>query len=229
MFTGIVEELGRVVSLHLDASTNGWILVIQSPGITFEHTILGDSIAVNGVCLTVTHLDTQFKTFTFGCAPETMRRTNLGELKQDSFVNLERAVRAAEIIGRDRFGGHFVEGHVDGVGKILHLKSENESVWVRIQVSKEMARFIVEKGYIAVDGTSLTVCAVGEDWFEIMMVKYTQEHVVLGKKSVGESVNIELDILAKYVGKIAFGNPKDIDVQKVVSSVWEHVQHSLSK
>lgn len=232
MFTGIVEERGLVLALRRDVVLEesdqekvGWILVVQSiDGVTYSGTQLGDSVAVNGVCLTVTRLDDSAKSFTFGCAPETMRRTDLGTLVTGSEVNLERALHLSATarggMRNERFGGHFVEGHVDGVGIIAEMTPEEESMWVKVSVSSDMARYIVEKGYIAIDGTSLTVCEVGKDYFKIMMIAFTQSKVTLSRKKVGDSVNIELDILAKYVEKIALGA---VDTEKVVQGVWQHV------
>eukprot|EP00475_Leptophrys_vorax_P022584 TRINITY_DN3075_c0_g1_i1.p1 TRINITY_DN3075_c0_g1~~TRINITY_DN3075_c0_g1_i1.p1 ORF type:complete len:240 (-),score=70.35 TRINITY_DN3075_c0_g1_i1:81-800(-) len=225
MFTGIIEEKGLVLVLKRDVASEelgpdkiGWILVVQSTtGITTEGVTLGDSIAVNGVCLTVTHYDASKKAFTFGCAPETMRRTNLGQLKAGSEVNLERALHVS-IPGRDRFGGHFVEGHVDGTGVIESMTPDGESLVIKIKVDPNMMRYIVEKGYICIDGTSLTVCDVGEDFFTIMMIAFTQSKVILAKKRPGDTVNLELDILAKYVEKVALGK---VDTKTVVQSVWK--------
>jgi riboflavin synthase len=233
MFTGIIEEKGIVLSLKRDKATKGadpdkvgWILIVQSAsGITVEGVTLGDSIAVNGVCLTVTHYDEAKKAFTFGCAPETMRRTNLGKLKTGSEVNLERALHVS-IPGRERFGGHFVEGHVDGTGTIESMTPEEETLRIKIKVDPTMMRYIVEKGYICIDGTSLTVCDVGEDFFTIMMISFTQSKVIIAKKKPGDTVNLELDILAKYVEKVALGK---VDTEKVVQKVWSHVGDNLAK
>lgn len=158
---------------------------------------LGDSIAVNGVCLTVTSFTlTPSATFTVGVAPETLRVTDLGDLNEGSYVNLERAVRADT-----RMGGHFVQGHVDCTAEIIDKKPDGNAVTFRFRpVKKELLRYIVYKGFIAIDGTSLTVTTVNDEecYWEVMLIAYTQERVVVAKKEIGETVNIEVDILAKY-------------------------------
>jgi len=191
MFTGLIEEMGIVLSLVQDKKTEQWILTI-SAHIVLEGVKLGDSIAVNGVCLTVTAFDK--KSFVVGLSPETLRKTNAGELKKGDPVNLERSLAA-----NGKFGGHFVQGHVDGTGTIISFKHEKDSLWVTVRASPELIKFIVEKAYIAVDGTSLTVCEVGPDWFNFMLVQYTQSKIVVAKKKVGDKVNLEVDIMGKYV------------------------------
>lgn len=163
---------------------------------------LGDSIAVNGTCLTVTEFTpTSFK---IGVAPETLRRTNLGSLTKGSKVNLERAVSA-----ETRMGGHFVQGHVDTIAKIVSVTRDNEALVFRLQPrEKDVLRYIVEKGYVTLDGASLTVTAVedgAEGWWEIMMISYTQEKVVMGGKKEGDDVNVEVDMVGKYVEKSVAG------------------------
>lgn len=157
----------------------------------------GDSISVNGVCLTVTSFTPE--SFTIGVAPETLRITNLGDLKENSNVNLERAVRADT-----RMGGHFVQGHVDTTAKILSVTKDGNALTFRFQPTrKDMLRYIVYKGYVAIDGTSLTVTKVNdqEGWWEVMLIAYTQERVVVAAKKEGDTVNIEVDMMAKYAEK----------------------------
>lgn len=230
MFTGLVEEIGRVARIY---DENGVKVLVESvEGLTFEGSSPGDSISVNGVCLTIMEMsvdesgDKKRKLMLFGCAPETLRRTNLGELVEGSEVNLERALTPSS-----RVGGHFVEGHIDCTGEILETRKEIESLWVRIGVpvgKGEILAYIVEKGYIALDGTSLTICSVHEDesnasgWFEVMLIEYTQSKVCLARKKVGDSVNIEVDILAKYVHK-ARGK-----VQEAVLQTWQAVKSSVA-
>ena len=132
-----------------------------------------------------------------GLAPETLSRTNLGALKSGAPINLERSVTPMT-----RLGGHFVQGHVDGVGTIRSFKTDADALWVEISVSPEMMRYIVTKGYIAIDGTSLTVVDTGTDWFNVTLVNYTQSKIILPRKSVGDQVNLEVDILAKYVERL---------------------------
>jgi len=189
MFTGIVEELGTVASCR--PSGEGYELSVNCNTV-LEGTILGDSIAVNGVCLTVaTMSDNQF---TVGLAPETRQRTNLDQLTTGAPVNLERSVTPST-----RMGGHFVQGHIDAAGTIKSFRKDKDALWVEINAPKELMRYIVTKGYITLDGTSLTVVDVGDDWFNVTLVAYTQSHIVMPTKAVGDAVNIEVDVLGKYV------------------------------
>ena len=163
---------------------------------------LGDSIAVNVTCLTVTEFTSS--SFKIGVAPETLRRTNLGSLTKGSKVNLERAVSA-----ETRMGGHFVQGHVDTVAKILSVTPDGEALVFRLQPrDKSVLRYIVEKGYVTLDGASLTITAVedgADGWWEVMMISYTQEKVVMGNKKKGDDVNVEVDMVGKYVEKSVAG------------------------
>lgn len=192
MFTGIVEELGSVRDCRRVG--DGYALSIDCATV-LEGTALGDSIAVNGVCLTVTELDS--KGFVTGLAPETRKRTNLESLVNGSKVNLERSVTPTT-----RMGGHFVQGHVDATGTIRKFRRDEDALWVTIAAPAELMRYIVTKGYITLDGTSLTVVDVGDDWFSVTLVAYTQAHIVMPGKSVGEGVNIEVDVLGKYVERL---------------------------
>lgn len=192
MFTGIVEEMGTVRSCRRNG--DGFDLVLNAQ-LVIEDARLGDSIAVNGVCLTVTALDDNG--FTTGLAPETLSRTNLETLNTGSAVNLERA-----LLPTTRMGGHYVQGHVDGTGTISDFRVDNDALWVTINAPSEVMPYVVPKGYITLDGTSLTVVAVGDDWFNVTLVAYTQQHIIMPKKSVGDAVNIEVDVLGKYVERI---------------------------
>ncbi|KAF7562749.1 hypothetical protein G7046_g1372 [Stylonectria norvegica] len=204
MFTGIVEEIG-VVSVHAtDASTGSADLTIS---LGPESTLLsdckdGDSIAVNGVCLTVTSFKKP-SSFVVGVAPETLRITDLGQLVEGSRVNLEPAVRADT-----HMGGHFVQGHVDTTAEILSVEKDGNALTYRFQPkNRSMMQFIVFKGFIALDGTSLTVTQVNdlEGWFEIMLIVYTQSRVVIAEKKKGDTINIEVDMMAKYAQKSLAG------------------------
>ncbi|KAJ2899737.1 hypothetical protein MKZ38_002811 [Zalerion maritima] len=207
MFTGLVEEIGVVAELNANDETGGTSLTISLPegSALLSDAQLGDSIAVNGVCLTATSLtaSTSTPSFKVGVAPETLRITNLGSLQKNSRVNLERAVRADT-----RMGGHFVQGHVDTVGEILKMEQDGNALTFRFRPrDRELTRYIVYKGFIALDGTSLTVTKVNDDecWWEVMLIVYTQERVVIAQKKVGETVNVEVDILAKYAEKSMAG------------------------
>ncbi|KAM2269177.1 hypothetical protein TB2_046924 [Malus domestica] len=197
LFTGIVEEMGRVKQLGT-AQNGGFDMKIGAKTV-LEGVHLGDSIAVNGTCLTVTEFDTQLSDFTVGLSPETLRKTSLIELESGSLVNLERAVQPTS-----RMGGHFVQGHVDGTGEIVSVEPEGDSLWIKVKASKEVLKYVVPKGFIAVDGTSLTVVDVfdKEECFNFMLVAYTQQKVVIPLKKVGSKVNLEVDILGKYVERL---------------------------
>ncbi|KAJ5638763.1 hypothetical protein N7528_001153 [Penicillium herquei] len=206
MFTGLVETIGTVSALEaLDASSSGGggtSLTISNCEEILGDAHLGDSISVNGTCLTVTAFDKTW--FKVGVAPETLRRTNLGSLQKDSKVNLERAVSADT-----RMGGHFVQGHVDTVATILSVTPDGNALTFRLQPrEKDVLRYIVEKGYVTLDGASLTVTKVvdGEDgYWEVMLIAYTQEKIVTAAKKPGEEVNVEIDIVGKYVEKSVEG------------------------
>jgi riboflavin synthase len=189
MFTGIVEELGTVQSLV--QAGGGFHLSVRAAKVV-EDLRLGDSLSVNGACLTVTRFDAAG--FTVGLSPETLRRTTLKQLRRGDRVNLERALRPG-----DRMGGHYVQGHVDGVGTVAGRRQEGDSLVVKVAAPEGITRYVVEKGFIAVDGTSLTVTERGDEWFAVSLIPFTQEAVTLAEKGIGDGVNLEVDIIAKYV------------------------------
>lgn len=192
VFTGIVEECGTV----LDVLKNGVSGSVQIQASTvLEGTKTGDSIAVNGVCLTVTKLTKS--SFTADVMAETFRRTNLGNLEKNSRVNLERAMAAD-----GRFGGHIVSGHIDGTGIISRIKEEGNAVWIYISAPQSILNLIVEKGSVAVDGISLTVAAVSDKEFAVSVIPHTRENTALSGKKTGAVVNLENDIIGKYVQKL---------------------------
>lgn len=192
MFTGIVEEVGRITEIREAEDSFG--LTIEADTV-LDGTHPGDSIAVDGVCLTVT--ETTASSFAVGLAPETLLRTTLGGLAVGSGVNLERSLTAAS-----RMGGHFVQGHIDGTGTIVGRTPDDDSVRLEIELDPALMRYVVNKGFIAVDGISLTVIDAFEDRFTLMLVAYTLDHVTLGRKEIGDGVNVEVDILAKYVERL---------------------------
>lgn len=200
VFTGIVEELGEVVGKE-DLSDSAR-LVIRGPVVTADARH-GDSIAVNGVCLTVVEVlsDGRFSTDVMA---ETLDRSSLAALAAGSRVNLERAAAV-----NSRLGGHIVQGHVDGTGTVVsRAPSENWEV-VRIALPATLARYVVSKGSITVDGVSLTVSALGEDWFEVSLIPTTLALTTLGSAAAGSLVNLEVDVIAKYVERLlSFGNPQ---------------------
>jgi len=192
MFTGIVEEVGTVRELRNSEES---VALSIAAHVTRDDVALGDSVSVNGTCLTVTDLDDGG--FTFGLAPETLRRTSLGALATGARVNLERAVRPS-----DRLGGHIVQGHIDGVARITNLRPDGDSLYVTLETPAELARYVVEKGFVALDGISLTVTEREGTRFAVALVAYTRGHVALVDKSVGDPVNLEVDVVAKYVESI---------------------------
>lgn len=192
MFTGIVEECGTVLGVLKNGVSGS--LQIQASTV-LEGTKTGDSIAVNGVCLTVTKLTKS--SFTADVMAETFRRTNLGNLGKNSRVNLERAMAA-----NGRFGGHIVSGHIDGTGIISRIKEEGNAVWIYISAPQSILNLIVEKGSVAVDGISLTVAAVSDKEFAVSVIPHTRENTALSGKKTGAVVNLENDIIGKYVQKL---------------------------
>ncbi|KAI0593893.1 riboflavin synthase [Biscogniauxia sp. FL1348] len=220
MFTGLVEEIGVVAELNPHDETGGTSLTISLPETStlLADAQLGDSIAINGVCLTATAIQPgggggASPSFKVGIAPETLRLTNLGSLAAGSPVNLERAVRADT-----RMGGHFVQGHVDAVAEITRVERDGNALTFRFapsraspssptsdegEVRDKLLRYVVYKGYVALDGTSLTVTRVDDaaGWWEVMLIAYTQDRVALARKTVGDTVNVEVDVLAKYAEK----------------------------
>jgi riboflavin synthase len=188
VFTGLVREVGTV------ASMDGGRLTIEAPE-TSKGVQLGDSIAIDGVCLTVVAFAE--KSLSFDAVPETLSRTALGTLDQGSRVNLEPALRAGEALG-----GHYVQGHVDGVGAVQRVAPEGEGRRVRFEAPAELLKYIVEKGSIAVQGTSLTVAAVDETGFEVALIPHTLQATTLGELEPEQQVNLETDVLAKYVEKL---------------------------
>ena len=192
MFTGIIEEVGSV--RHVQHGTSSCVLTVAAKTVLTDVHI-GDSIAVNGVCLTVCRFDAV--QFSADVMPETMRRTNIGRLVPGSRVNLERAMPA-----NGRFGGHIVSGHIDGTGQICSLVREENAVWVKIAADHALLRYIAEKGSIAVDGISLTVAEVTAQDFCVSIIPHTGAETTLLTRKPGDPVNLECDILAKYLEKL---------------------------
>lgn len=192
MFTGIIEEKGRLQRV-LPGNVSGSIDIEAAK--VLEGSQIGDSIAVNGVCLTVTAL--RPNGFTADVMPETLKRTNLGSLRKGAEVNLERAMAAG-----GRFGGHIVSGHVDGTGTILSLKADGNAVWVSIKAEPAILQLIVEKGSICIDGISLTVAYVDDREFRVSIIPHTGSETTLLKRKPGDIVNLENDIVGKYIQKL---------------------------
>lgn len=195
MFTGIIEEIGTVAAIQQTGES--FVLTIHAKKV-LEDVQLGDSIAVNGVCLTVTQFAKD--QFSVDVMPETVKATSLKTAKRGSPVNLERAMAAG-----GRFGGHFLSGHVDGVGVILSKKPFENAVYYEIETNPELLQFIILKGSIAVDGTSLTVFGITEKSFTISLIPHTLSETILGNKGAGDIVNLESDMIGKYVGHFLSG------------------------
>ena len=197
MFSGIVEETGAVAAIQ--HRPGGMTLTIQAHEV-LEAARIGDSIAVNGVCLTMVRYDAE--TFDVELAPETLRKTSLGQLQIGSEVNLERSLAA-----NGRIGGHVVQGHVDATGEMMMLQPDGEGVMATFRAPVALMKYVVPKGYIAVDGMSLTVVDTGLDWFSISFIPHTRAVTIVRHYAPGCLVNLEVDILGKYVEKLLASRP----------------------
>lgn len=189
MFTGLIEEIGTVQAIA--KGTKSAQLTIHASKV-LEEVKLGDSISTNGVCLTVTSFTRS--SFTVDVMPETMRRSNLGALQPGSRVNLERALKLG-----DRLGGHMVSGHIDGIGYIKNIEEEENATWVTIEAESRFLKYIIEKGSIAIDGTSLTVAYADHSIFKVSIIPLTRDETTLLSKKIGEAVNLECDMVGKYI------------------------------
>lgn len=197
MFTGIVEEVGTIRSIH--RSSKSIELVVEASLICGDLKV-GDSINTNGICLTVTTFDAH--SFTVDVMPETMQRTNFGELRVGGEVNLERAMRLS-----DRLGGHIVSGHIDGTGVVKSIRKDDIAVWYTISTDATILKYIIEKGSVALDGISLTVAHVDAHTFEVSIIPHTQQVTALKNRKIGSTVNIECDMIGKYVEKLLGREP----------------------
>jgi riboflavin synthase len=196
MFTGIIESTGKVQAMQ---DKGGDLRLSLNTGkLDMSDVALGDSIAVNGVCLTV--IDMTSNSFVADVSRETLRLTSLGKLRQGSPVNLEKALTL-----QTRLGGHMVSGHVDALGKVLDRKDDARSIWFKVQAPAELAKYIVHKGSITVDGTSLTVNAVNGNEFELNIVPHTLQETIMGGYQAGTEVNLEVDIIGRYLERLLLG------------------------
>lgn len=201
MFTGIIEEVGVVKQIKQGARSA--VITIGARRV-MEDIHLGDSIAMNGVCLTVTSFDKN--SYSVDVMHETLRRTNLGELKSGSRVNLERAMAAD-----GRFGGHIVAGHIDDTGRITSMEKDDNAIWITVQTTSAVLRYIVEKGSITIDGISLTVARVDEKSFAVSVIPHTGANTTLLEKKPGDTVNLETDMIGKYVEKLLHFEEKEAE------------------
>lgn len=200
MFTGIIEEIGIVKDIKKSAKSSK--IIIEANKI-LEKINLGDSISTNGVCLTASGINENY--FEADVMAETLRRSNIGKLKIGSNVNLERALCL-----EGRLGGHIVSGHIDGTGEIISFKKEENAIWLTIKTSKDLLKYIVEKGSIAIDGISLTVAYVDDYKFKVSVIPHTKRETTLLNKNVKDTVNIECDMIGKYIEKLLGLNKKNI-------------------
>ncbi|MBN1051686.1 riboflavin synthase [Clostridium botulinum] len=200
MFTGIVEEVGSLEKLTLGG---GFGVIEIRANKVLENTKIGDSIASNGVCLTVLEMTkSSFKANVMG---ETLEKSSLGSLKSGNKINLERAMKL-----EDRFGGHIVSGHIDGVGKITDIEKKVDGIWFTISASKEILKYIIYKGSIAIDGISLTVAYVDDEKFKVSVIPHTLENTILYEKKVQSVINLECDVVGKYIEKLVNNKDKEI-------------------
>ena len=202
MFTGIIEEKGIVKNIRAGGKSSRMVI---SAAKVLDGLKTGDSINTDGVCLTVTEFSPS--TFTVDMMPETMLRSTFGKLKPGSMVNLERALRLS-----DRMGGHLVNGHIDGTGIISRIRKDENAVWLSIAAEEPILRYIVEKGSVAIDGISLTVAKVDHRAFEVSVIPYTQAETTILAKKTGDAVNIECDIIGKYIEKLGSSVKEKIDI-----------------
>lgn len=210
MFTGIVEEIGTIESIIM-SSKSAKIKINANK--VLKDVKLGDSISTNGVCLTVTEFNS--KSFVVDVMAETMRKSNLVYLKKGSRVNLERALALG-----DRLGGHLVSGHIDGIGEIRDFIREDNAIWITVEASPEILNYIVLKGSIAIDGVSLTVAYIDHKVFKVSVIPHTQDETTLVKKVMGEKVNLECDMIGKYIER--FLASRDTNQEKQKSKVDEN-------
>ena len=198
MFSGIVSEIGIIKRIHNKIDSIDFS--IQVPA-TFNDITLGESIAVNGVCLTVTYFEFETTIIHVTAVPETLRLTNLGQLTENSPVNLERSITLAT-----RLGGHYVQGHVDAVGDILDIQPDGKSaLLIKISIPKNLEKYIIPKGYITLDGMSITIIHTLSDGFTVTLIPHTQENTIAKYYVIGKKINLEVDILGKYIEKLLLG------------------------
>ena len=204
MFTGIVEEIGSLKEISIGSGLGNIEIECNK---VLEETKIGDSIAVNGVCLTVNKINSN--SFVADIMGETLDRTNLGKLKDGNKVNLERALKVS-----DRFGGHIVSGHVDGKGQILSIDNKEDGTWFTISADKEILKYIILKGSITIDGISLTVAYVDNEIFKVSIIPHTLKNTILAQKIQGSYVNLENDIMGKYIEKFMIFSKTESENEK---------------
>lgn len=209
MFTGIVEEIGEIKNIKKGSKSS--VLTIKASKV-LEDTAIGDSIMTNGVCLTVT--DMSAGEFKADVMAETLNRTALNSLTQGSRLNLERALNL-----QTRLGGHMVSGHIDGTGIIKNFRKDDNAVWVTIETEEKLLRYIIEKGSIAIDGISLTVAAVSDKDFQVSIIPHTADETTLLSHKIGDQVNLEVDLIGKYVEKL-LGLSSETDSKEKITQAY---------
>jgi riboflavin synthase len=215
MFTGIIEDIGTVIKVEKGRLSAK--LSIEASDFIFSDLKLGDSVAVNGVCLTVAHLSKQ--SFVVDVMHETLSRSNLSNLKSGSRVNLERALSV-----NSRFGGHIVSGHIDGVGEIVSIKKDDNAILFQIKTMPQVMKYIIEKGSIAIDGISLTVINLTDNAFSVAIIPHTSKNTTLSQKAISDTVNLENDIIGKYVERLMSHDgknaPKSNITMEFIDKYW---------
>ena len=218
MFTGIIEELGQIQEIH--SKSNGMEFTIIAKFV-MDDMKTGDSISINGVCLTVARIKEDH--FSFDLVPETLCQSNLGELSKGDYVNLERAMKAS-----DRLGGHILQGHVETLGVILEKRKQSDNAILSVGLDPEWMRFCIPKGSIALDGISLTIANIEANIIEIALIPYTLKNTTLGIKSKSDTLNIEMDIIGKYVDRILSFNDDESDRDVSILKAIRHLQYGES-
>ena len=218
MFTGIVEELARIKTIK--PKTHGIRYTIAAKTI-MDDLKTGDSISVNGVCLTI--VDKEKDSFSMDLVEETLNKSNLGELKVEDYVNLERAMKVS-----DRFGGHIVQGHVETLGVILEKQMKGDEAVISVGLDPEWMRYCIPKGSITLDGVSLTIAAINGNIVEIALIPYTLEHTTLGIKEKSDTLNIETDIIGKYIDRLLTFDGEDTEIDTNILKAIRHIQYGES-
>tara|TARA_B100000315_G_C14366526_1_gene490926 strand:- start:142 stop:798 length:657 start_codon:yes stop_codon:yes gene_type:complete len=218
MFTGIVEELGEI--LEIDSKSSGTQITIFSK-LVIDDLNIGDSISINGVCLTV--IEKKENKFSLDLVPETLDKSNLGELIKGDCVNLERAMKAS-----GRFGGHILQGHVETLGVILDKQKQGDNAVLSVGLDPEWMRFCIPKGSIALDGISLTISKIEANVIQIALIPHTIENTTLGLKSISDTLNIEIDIIGKYVDRFISYDEEDSELDVGILKAIRHIQYGES-
>jgi riboflavin synthase len=218
MFTGIVEELARIKTIK--PTTQGIRFTIAAKTV-MDDLKTGDSISVNGVCLTI--VDKEKDSFSMDLVEETLNKSNLGELKVEDYVNLERAMKVS-----DRFGGHIVQGHVETLGVILEKQMKDDEAVISIGLDPEWMRYCIPKGSITLDGVSLTIAAINGNIVEIALIPYTLENTTLGIKEKSDTLNIETDIIGKYIDRLLTFDGEDTEIDTNILKAIRHIQYGES-